>query len=361
MGDTVLVTAPLLALRENFPKAEIHVAVPSIWSSILEHHPAVDKLWHYELRKEKTVRAKAIARLALKVRKEKYDWVINFHASPSSSMLSFASGAPVRANHFHGHKDKNRYSTVEIPGKKTVKPIIERDMDALRALELPIEEGRLPQVFLSDSEIQRGKEYLEHFRSHEPVLGIGLGASRPTKIWPVDRYAALAVSWCLQTQGSALAIAGPGEEYLVQEFMSAVDDQLKIRSKEGEHVESIHQRIGNVTHLPIRQLASILKQCSVYVGNDSGPKHLAIAVKTPTVTLIGPEHPYEWHPYPTDLHPYLFVEDLACRRDAIEGMPPWCGLHTCTTEHHKCMHLIRVEQVLEECKRVGETQKPRMM
>src|SRR3712207_7304614 len=52
----------------------------------------------------------------------------------SSATLARMSGAPARAVHFHGHNDRNRHSTVEVPGKGTLKPIIERDMDALRGL-----------------------------------------------------------------------------------------------------------------------------------------------------------------------------------------------------------------------------------
>src|SRR3989338_4246346 len=121
LGDTVLMTAPLLELRRIFPHAEIHVTVTSPWTPLLEFHPGVNRIWAYERRKETAARAKTIAALALKLRKENFDCVINFHASPSSSTLAFATGAKIRSVHFHGHRDKNRYSTVEIPGKGKIK------------------------------------------------------------------------------------------------------------------------------------------------------------------------------------------------------------------------------------------------
>src|SRR5690606_32730203 len=105
--------------------------------------------------------------------------------------------------------------------------------------------------------------------------------------------------------------------------------------------------------LPLRQLASVLRHCALFCGNDSGPKHIAVAVETPTVTVLGPEHPFEWHPYPRERHSYLFIESLACRKDADPGMPAWCGLDVCVEERHRCMRDIGVEQVLQECRRMA--------
>src|SRR6476619_3876425 len=105
--------------------------------------------------------------------------------------------------------------------------------------------------------------------------------------------------------------------------------------------------------LGLRVLAAVFTQASVVVGNDSGPKHLAIAVGTPTVTLFGPEDPFEWHPYPADRHPHFFIESLKCRKDADPGMPPWCGLENCVIEQQRCMKEIAVSQVLAQCMKLG--------
>src|SRR5688572_20688992 len=101
LGDTVLMTAPLGELRRRFPDAEIHALVMTAWAPILEGHPAVDKVWTYDRRSEMSARAKAVARLAIEMRKQRFDCVVNFHASPSSATIAFASGAATRSIHFH--------------------------------------------------------------------------------------------------------------------------------------------------------------------------------------------------------------------------------------------------------------------
>jgi heptosyltransferase-2 len=183
---------------------------------------------------------------------------------------------------------------------------------------------------------------------------IGLGASRPTKRWPVDRFASLAVEWATKRQGGVLAIAGPDELTEVNAFLKAVDDHLLMAVPDATERAQVRARITSENRLPLRKLAALISQASVFVGNDSGPRHIAVAVETPSVTLFGPEHPFEWHPYPTDRHPYHFIDGLACRRDALPGYPAWCGIEPCVVEQHQCMRQIGVDQVFTECERVSK-------
>jgi heptosyltransferase-2 len=274
-------------------------------------------------------------------------------------MISFATGARVRSIHFHGHNDRNRYSTVTVPGKGILKPIIERDMDAVRALGIHAPAGRLPHIYLQDSEKNDAKDSLSRLGLSSPLqpsrlMMIGLGASRPTKRWPVDRFASLAVEWAVKKQGSALAVAGPDEMAEAQAFLKAVDDHLMLAVPDTAQRAIVRARITADHRLPLRKLAALISQASVFVGNDSGPRHIAVALETPSVTLFGPEHPFEWHPYPTERHPYLFIDGLACRRDALPGYPAWCGIEPCEVEQHQCMRLIGVDQVFAECERVSK-------
>ena len=340
MGDTVIMTAALTELRAAYPSAEIHVAVTDLWAPLLKGHPAVDKILTYTRYRDTPSRAKAIAGLAIKLRKEHFDCVVNFHASPSSAMVAFATGAKVRSIHFHGHRDRNRYSTTLIAGKGTVKPIVERDMDAIRALGIDVPEGRLPSLKLDDRDLAQAEKLLASRGVKGPVLAIAVGASRPTKMWPMERFAAVARAWRAKTGGGVIAVgAGESERELVTELSKVIGGK---------------DPLVQILDYPIREMAAILAKSKVVVGNDSGPRHIAVAVGTPTVTLIGPEHPLEWHPYPRDRHPYFYLDGLACRRDAMPGMPAWCGLNVCVEEKHRCMLGIQEEPVITEVLRVSQ-------
>jgi ADP-heptose:LPS heptosyltransferase len=345
LGDTILMTAPLLELRAAFPNAEIHVVVTDHWAPIMENHPAVDEIIPYVRHSGAASRAKAIARMAIELRKRKYDCVVNFHASPSSSALAYAIGSKVRAIHFHGHKDKNRYSTTEIPGKAEVKPVIERDMDTIRSLGLAIPEGKQPRIYLEAPELERARMRIEQMGLYGPILGLGIGASRDTKIWPIERFATMAIRWCDQYRGSVIVYHTRGEEALSRRFFDALDRKLVEWYADPSARKAVRSRILAEVQLPLRLLASTLKLNTLYLGNDSGPKHLAVAVGTRTITLFGPEDPYEWHPYSRDEHPIHYIEGLKCRNDQLPGFRPWCGLHQCFIEEHRCMRFISEDEV----------------
>ncbi len=353
LGDTVLMTAPLLELRKSFPNAEIHVVVTRAWATLLEGHPAVDKIWFYDRHREATARARAIAGLALKLRKEKFDWAINFHASPSSATLCYALGAKTRSIHFHGHKDKNRYSTVVVPGKGVLKPVIERDMDTIRALGVNAPVGVLPQIFLRNEEIESAKRKLAGLGLPGPYLCLGIGASRPTKRWPMDRYASIALRWCDETQGSVLVFNSLDETRERDEFYAEVGKKSVEWYIDPRARHAVRDRIHNETQIELRQMAALFQLSTAYFGNDSGPKHIAVASGLKTLTVFGPEDPFEWHPYPTDRHPYLFIEGLPCRRDHEPGMRPWCGLHECKIEEHRCMKKILEDDALRALRKLA--------
>ncbi len=341
MGDTVLLTAALKELHRHYPMAQIHVAATEPWVWLLEGFPGVTQLWPVTWHHDRTARTKAITRLAFKLRSEKYDLVCAFHASPSSAMIALSSGAKTRSVHFHSFKAKNVYSTVVIPGKGQMKPVVERDLDTVRGLGLEVPAGVMPEIFLKQSEKDFAKEEISAWGLKRPFLGIALGASRPTKIWPLHRFADVAQKWLRETSGSVLVISGPGEEKLSEEFFKSIPQSPECRA--------------NIQTMPaanVRVLAARLSQLNVLLGNDSGPRHLATAVGIPTVTVFGPEHPLEWHPYPLDRHPRLFVDHLPCRIGNEPGSPPWCGLVECVAEAHQCMTQISADSVHDQVMRV---------
>jgi heptosyltransferase-2 len=143
-------------------------------------------------------------------------------------------------------------------------------------------------------------------------------------------------------------ITGPGEAE--ERFGGEVIDQLRakgLRPRDGGKGDFIH-----AAGLGVRELAAALSVCRAYVGNDSGPKHLAVAVGIPTFTFFGPEDPVEWHPYDRALHPVFFLPGLACRR---EDQGRWCGLQLCTEERHRCMADLDPLEALGEFRRLTGT------
>ena len=258
---------------------------------------------------------------ALKIRDENFNVAVCLHAAPTIAWLVRAAGVPSRSIHFHGHTDRNLFSTVEIEGKGNLYPAIRRDGLAFEALFGKWPEKLLPQTHVSGVAPTVNKS----------LLVISPGASRQTKSWPNERFAEIAKKWIHEHRGQVALIGSPRELMQMQEIQKLCGEKLEIFDT-----------------LSVNELKTLLASASIVVGNDSGPKHLAISLGRPTVTIFGPENPFEWHPYDRSEHPYLFVNDLHCRTSQLPGYPAWCGIASCTEaspEKHRCMTGITVTEV----------------
>ena len=102
-----------------------------------------------------------------------------------------------------------------------------------------------------------------------------------------------------------------------------------------------YQKNIQVIEESLENLPTALSGSQYYIGNDTGIKHLCVALKIPTLTLFGPEPPLEWHPYNPDDHPYLYKEPLACRTVKTH----YCGLSSC--ESMVCLNEFTPIEVLK--------------
>lgn len=335
LGDTVIWSAALTRLHELLDRrasgevSTLEVVAPRAWASALEGLPGMDRLTLLSGGRAELLRA------ALRWRRERVALVLAFHASPRTAWAARLSGARERGVHFHGHRDANQFSTFEVPGKGTLSHAIDRDHQLLRGLArtwgLPDPPLGSTRFVLSEAERAWGRRWLEERGLRAPVLALGVGASRPTKLWPLEHYAELAHAWVSTRQGGVLGVRSSQDLFGPALWPNGA------------------KPIAWTEGLSVRQLASVLSGVAQMVGSDSGPRHIAAALGVPTVTLFGPESPAEWHPYDRAKHPYFFVEGLTCRRDAEPGFPPWCALTTCVTERHRCMTTLTAQEVIQTC------------
>src|SRR5690606_25376325 len=126
-------TASLREIIKNKPQVELDVLVQSQWADLLTGVPGLKKIWQFNRPDQFIERGISIIRLAHSLRKENYDSVYVFHASPSSAALAILSGARKRIIHFHGKSRLESFSSLPIPHQGTIQPAIDRDFNVLRA------------------------------------------------------------------------------------------------------------------------------------------------------------------------------------------------------------------------------------
>lgn len=294
-GDLLLTTPALRALRAAIPNARIDVLASRGMGEILAENPDVDRVIEFD---RKSVRSglALYARLA----RGGYYAVVDLVSNPRSAFLTRLTRAPVRIGYDIAGR-RGAY-TIRVPrepmgadGRPVIRYAPEAALDLLRAAG--IEARGLDLTFrVSDEARAAADRWLgstEATRDESlPIVGCLPTGSWPAKTWAPERFAE-----AMETLASAATILwlwGPGERAAVESARAAMHARSLLAPPTGW-----------------QELGALLARCAVLVSNDSGPKHVAVALGVPTVTIFGPTHPGTWHP-PAGPHRALFADGLDC-------------------------------------------------
>jgi predicted lipopolysaccharide heptosyltransferase III len=317
IGDVVLTTPIIRAVRSAYPQAHIAYLAEREALSLLDHNPNLNETIPYDFRRNVLSKLLLYRRLRMK----SFDLVIDLFGNPRSALLTYFTGARVRVG-LDG-KPRSRLYTHRILDDGQPKTAVEFYSQFLHALEIDAPTAKT-EVFLTEDERREARIYLrwQGIDPNRPIVGLHPGASWPAKVWSADRFAELADRLIAKLGAQVLLTEGP---------------------KDHEAVVAVSRRcVGSVKTLgilPLRQLAALLSHVDVYVANDSGPMHIAVAVGTKTIGIFGPGEENIWFPYDRR------EGHLALRKDV------WC--HPCHLDfcdkvgdgYMKCMQLLEVDEV----------------
>ncbi|MDD5060614.1 MAG: glycosyltransferase family 9 protein, partial [Candidatus Omnitrophica bacterium] len=165
----------------------------------------------------------------------------------------------------------------------------------------------------------------EGIKPGDNLLAINPGASCPSKIWPVERFAEVCRKLADLYNFKILILAGPKDMVLANKITLHYGIKGKVINLAGK--------------ISLSQMASIIKRCSLFISNDSGPVHMASALGTPVISIFGRNQPglspKRWGPLgKTDK--YLHKKEAACIQ---------CLAHNCKKEF-ACLKAISVEDVI---------------
>jgi len=325
IGDVVLTTPIIRSVRTAFPEAHIAYLGEKGAVSLLEQNPNLNEIIPFDFSRPTLVEQ---PRVALQLRRRRFDLVIDLFGNPRSALLAYLTGARTRV----GPERKGRGSlyTMQVVDDGKPKTAIEFHNQYIRAVGIEPTSSQT-EIFLTEDERREARIYLQWLDYEnipldldKPIIGIHPGATWPAKHWLPERFAELADLITAKLGAQILLIAGPNDAKTVQAVMKHSFSSVKL-----------------LAGLPLRQLAAILAQCSLFVANDAGPMHMAVAVGTPTIGLFGPGEGNIWFPYPeADGH-------LALRKD-VPCHP--CHLDVCNREgdgYMECMKLLSVSAVFE--------------
>ncbi len=330
LGDVLAATAALAALHRAWPETTIDFVVGAWSRPALQNNPHVHRL----------VEAGRVAgagrytlgeylRLAWRLRQGGYDCALVFERSFWLCLLPWLAGIPHRV----GLDSAGRGATLTVAVPVTgLAHEVDRYLACLQALGLPTE-GARPEFFPAPADRTAALAALQAagWRGGPLAVVHPGGGSNPgmvleAKRWPPDRYAQIIAR--LHRAGYEVALVGAAADRAV---VQAVRQHLTVPALD------LSER------LTFGQLGALLQRASLFLGNDSGTMHLAVAVGTPAVAIFGPSDPRVYGPY--------------CGGQAV-----WAGVPCspcfdrgwwATCPHRRCLTAVTVDQVWAAVERLG--------
>jgi ADP-heptose:LPS heptosyltransferase len=246
LGDCVLTTPALALLKAHRPDLEIHVVVEPRFAGVFEDNPDIATV------------SEAVPHV---------DLVLNLHGGTRSMWLTLASGTKYRAGFAH-----HRYSLIythKIPTAQAIlgvtRPVHTAEHLASAMFWLGVPPAEIPRAkLIAHTPLGRSQYVVMH-----PF------ASAPDKAWPIEHFVSVAAR--LQAQGlQPMILAGPSDDAAPFAPFQVLKDA------------------------PLRDVKNVMSGAAFFIGNDSGPAHIAAAFGVPVVVLFGPSNRVTWAPWRTE-------------------------------------------------------------
>jgi heptosyltransferase III len=314
LGDTLLTTPAIRALAAQFPDAQIDFIVEDPGIDALYGHPQITRLMHAP-----KVGITAWLRFVKMVREVKYDWAIDFMSNPRSAQFAYFSGAKIRVGFDRrGRRWAFTHRMVEEAADREAYAVDLR-MEFLKLMRVK-SAGRELETY-SDSvmldEASRAEEAVKQCGG-KPIAAICAGNPNSAKRYPADLMAKVIEG--LQKEGLSIVVtAGPSE----QEFAYAIQKHTG-------------DTVALLLEATVPALAALYRKSVIYVGPDTGPKHVAVACRVPTVTIFGPGRPSNWND-PLSANNVLIAAPCDTRPNCIESE---CA-------KRECLRKIKPEEVIQ--------------
>ncbi|MBI4056170.1 MAG: glycosyltransferase family 9 protein, partial [Elusimicrobia bacterium] len=288
IGDILLTTPAIRALRQNFPKVQLDFLAEPPGNELLAHNPYLNQVLTYESNKP--------LRWLSRIRSEKYDWIIDFLGNPRSALLTAFSKASLRAGPSHvlhrwayNHLLRLPSQTHYVAQEKLI--LLEQlgvKYQALNSFEKPYS--------LDFPLSQSSQDWASQALPSQKWIGFAPHSRKITRQWPPEHYVGLGKKIIQETDHHILVLWGPEEKETAQKIVSGIGSRA----------------ILSPPTQALTQLGSLLLHVQILITNCNGPKHMAVALKVPTITLHGSSDPKAWNPPNSSEHAVIRREELSC-------------------------------------------------
>lgn len=274
LGETVLTTPVIRALRQHFRDAYIAYMVAPTREDLVSANPHVNEVLTYQA---------SVPKLIYQMARRKFQMAVVLQPTFRLVLHTFLARIPFRVG-FETNAGRKKLLSLAVRNN-TSQHETQRYLDVVRALDVEAVDNE-PEVFVDSASIAWVNNFLEYRKLNDGrhIIGLNPGAATTYRRWDTSNFATLG-NRLHETYGAHIIITtGPREGELADRVAALMSHSPII--------------VNQATPM---QLAALLQRCDLYISNDTGPMHLSTAVKTPTIALFGASNLIQWAP-PWDRH-----------------------------------------------------------
>jgi predicted lipopolysaccharide heptosyltransferase III len=318
IGDTVLTTPSLVALRRFLPHTSIDILLEDWVAPVLEGSPLIDRIISIPRHSNA-----ARARIARELHRTGYDVVYNLHGGTTATLLARASGAKQRVGYAHYQYARLHNHVAPSPQEIWSRPTLhsaEQQLALIGWTGVPVSDRPATQLTVTEKAARSvAAKLAAHKIDSEPLALIHPAAAFETKQWPSENFARV-IDEVAARGLTPVVIVAPKEKQVLDRV-----------------VQQSSAPVIGLTDLSLPEVTALAARAQLFVGNDSGIAHMAAAVNTPCVVVFGSSNVAHWRPWTTNKNEVV-REELKCQ--------PCHGYFCAEFETPQCILRIPVERVV---------------
>lgn len=326
VGDVVMATPALRALRARFPQSRITLLIHENARDVVRGGPWADAIEAWAPLGRSVQRIGGLVRTARRLRRGRFDWAVLLSNSFRSALTIRLAGIPRRIG--YDREGRGWLLTDRLtPARSGRRYTLISTVHYYNALAGRLgcgDPGERLELCLDAEDEAAVEDRLERWGlgSAHPLVVINAGASfGNSKLWIPERYAEVADRLVRERAAAVVITFGPGERALAER----VHDAMRERS-----------RVMDDPPCTLGQLKSLIARADLLLNNDTGPRHFAKAFHRRVVTVFGSTHPgWTYTDYPRERMVRIEVDCGPCHKKV------------CPYAHHKCMTGITSDMVYE--------------
>jgi ADP-heptose:LPS heptosyltransferase len=345
IGDVVLSTPVIRALRQRFPAARLTYLVEPDAAPVVLGNPHLDEVLIAE-RPRGPARIVEDVRLAWRLRRRRFDVVIDMHGGPRSSWLALATGAPQRIGYDVAGRTWMYTRTAARPRELRPRHSVLNQWDLLRvidgwnggapdpardAVEMPLDPS-------ADARIASRLGAAGVTPDHELIV-VHVSANNPFRRWPEPAFMEVVARLAGASPRRRLVMSsGPSDRAAASRIAAGARGLLPPDQA---------SRVLDFGEFDLSELRALVGRSRLFVGGDTGPLHVAATTTTPVVAIYGPTLPSRSAPWrdPRWASEAVEIEGLPCRP---------CDQRVCEPGDYRCLTTLRPQAVIAAAERALE-------